>query len=115
MDQVLAHGPAFGGNGTSLRGKILQLVTSTGGRRCRTTLSIPPQELPRLSCAPVRTRTVRAQTTAAPTAPGARLRPLGRDAGSHSPGGRALSLPLGRTAARDGAPLAPRHRQEHFV
>ncbi|MFF4749164.1 NAD(P)H-dependent oxidoreductase [Streptomyces sp. NPDC002514] len=31
IDQVLAHGFAYGSSGTALRGKTLQLVTSTGG------------------------------------------------------------------------------------
>uniref|UniRef100_A0AAU3GYK6 NAD(P)H-dependent oxidoreductase n=1 Tax=Streptomyces sp. NBC_01401 TaxID=2903854 RepID=A0AAU3GYK6_9ACTN len=31
IDQVLTHGFAFGSSGTALRGKTLQLVTSTGG------------------------------------------------------------------------------------
>ncbi|MEU8457194.1 NAD(P)H-dependent oxidoreductase [Streptomyces griseoaurantiacus] len=31
IDQVLTHGFAYGGTGTALRGKTLQLVTSTGG------------------------------------------------------------------------------------
>ncbi|WP_413102580.1 NAD(P)H-dependent oxidoreductase [Streptomyces sp. Inha503] len=31
IDQVLTHGFAYGGSGSALRGKTLQLVTSTGG------------------------------------------------------------------------------------
>ncbi len=31
IDQVLTHGFAYGSSGTALRGKTLQLVTSTGG------------------------------------------------------------------------------------
>jgi glutathione-regulated potassium-efflux system ancillary protein KefG len=33
IDQVLTHGFAYGSTGTALRGKTLQLVTSTGGPR----------------------------------------------------------------------------------